>query len=406
MNNILINGAEFDNKGAQSMLLTLLAMLQKVYPNKNVVILTGKSNSNMGLNLGNEVAFQSNMYVAKYAKTLVSLVWFYYSLIVKRTSFDKQGFRDYVNLLNNSSHVYDISGYSFGEQFIFASSYIYLMKLKVFNKTRLNVILLPQSFGNFDNSNFLQRNIIKRLAEKYFPKCTRIYAREKSSFGNIERYSPGNLTLKRDIVYEFGNSFNIANLVNPINYDLSVNFDIKKNSVALIPNTKLLKLVSRSLLIEYYNVMIDQLINLNKNIYLVYHSNEDFYMLKELYNQYYDNPKLFFVSEELNVYQLRHLLSKMDFNIASRYHSIIHSYLGFRPCLVIGWATKYNELLETVSQIEFLIDLINETLSKNKLTMLINKLNKNYKGYSKIIKYSVQNLNIESVEKYLLGELK
>ncbi|MDZ7835034.1 MAG: polysaccharide pyruvyl transferase family protein [Alkalibacterium sp.] len=58
------------------------------------------------------------------------------------------------------------------------------------------------------------------------------------------------------------------------------------------------------------------------------------------------------------------LVEKLDFIIGSRFHSIVHSYKNHVPCIAIGWATKYHELLKLFGQYDYMFD-VRESLDKD-----------------------------------------
>ena len=93
---------------------------------------------------------------------------------------------------------------------------------------------------------------------------------------------------------------------------------------------------------------------------------------------------------------MEEVIKQFDFVIASRYHSIVHAYKNGVPALVIGWATKYSELLGNFGQLDYFsdcrsninIDEMGNKLEKmmqdykhegeriiNKMNILINKEN-------------------------------
>ena len=402
MDNILVTGAGVDNKGAQSMLITLLYILKKTYPSKNLIVLNGNPNSKLESLINAQIVFESRQFIVKKANTILSIFWQLYSKVRHGISIDKQLYKNYLYILSKSSIVYDISGYSFGGQWKFSTNYFYLMRLKVYNSLNIKTILLPQSFGNFSKSFYVNKMIINSLSKKYFPMCEKIYAREKDSYNNLKKYSTRNIELANDIVLQFGNIIDEAVITNSNEYKTIIDFNIKENSVGVVPNTKLLKYLSMEKLLNYYKLIINNILTLNKNIYLIYHANQDYVFLEMLSKFYSKDSNVHFIAEELNSSQLKIILSKMDYNVASRYHSIIHSYLGLRPCIVIGWAQKYYELLESFSTIELLIDLRNESLSKNKLISLLETLDKTYQDQSNILKQTLEVNKKYSIEDFLL----
>ena len=43
--------------------------------------------------------------------------------------------------------------------------------------------------------------------------------------------------------------------------------------------------------------------------------------------------------------------------ITARYHGLVHAIKLGKPCFVIGWATKYQALIDAIDQQDYYIDL-------------------------------------------------
>ena len=67
-----------------------------------------------------------------------------------------------------------------------------------------------------------------------------------------------------------------------------------------------------------------------------------------------------FLDRDFSCIEYNELVKRFDFVIASRYHSIIHAYKNGVPCIAIGWAVKYNTLLESFGQEQYCFDLRKE----------------------------------------------
>ena len=106
----------------------------------------------------------------------------------------------------------------------------------------------------------------------------------------------------------------------------------------------------------YCNI-IDKLLGLNKNVYLIHYSFGDLDICKRIKNHYIGEDKVVLLEGDYDVIQLNKLLSKMQFIIASRYHSIVHAYKNGVPAIVIGWAQKYPELMEIFNQEMYYFDI-------------------------------------------------
>jgi colanic acid/amylovoran biosynthesis protein len=84
------------------------------------------------------------------------------------------------------------------------------------------------------------------------------------------------------------------------------------------------------------------------------------------------------IQDDLSAIELENIIRQFNFVIASRYHSIIHSYKNGIPALVIGWATKYFELLENFNQLDYFFD-IRKSIDINKINNKLDNLIQNYK---------------------------
>ena len=51
------------------------------------------------------------------------------------------------------------------------------------------------------------------------------------------------------------------------------------------------------------------------------------------------------------------LVKKFRFVVASRFHAIVHALKNGVPCVALGWATKYMDLMKLFAQERFVFDL-------------------------------------------------
>ena len=73
--------------------------------------------------------------------------------------------------------------------------------------------------------------------------------------------------------------------------------------------------------------------------------------------RYAENGNVVLVDRDMSCMEYDQLVRQLRFVIASRYHSIIHAYRNGIPCIAIGWASKYKELLELFGQDRYLFDV-------------------------------------------------
>lgn len=101
---------------------------------------------------------------------------------------------------------------------------------------------------------------------------------------------------------------------------------------------------------------IDQMVASGRKVLLLPHSartgtdnthNNDLPLCREIFARVTaDATQVLFVDRELPSQQLRYLIGRCDFFVASRFHAMVSSLAMAVPTLVIGWSHKYTEVLE------------------------------------------------------------
>lgn len=95
--------------------------------------------------------------------------------------------------------------------------------------------------------------------------------------------------------------------------------------------------------------------------------NNDLPVLRELRALLPENDAIFWVDRELSDCELRMLIGKLDFLVASRFHAIISAMSTGVPTVVIGWSHKYAEVLSAFDLEQYCIgyaDLSEENLQQ------------------------------------------
>ena len=82
----------------------------------------------------------------------------------------------------------------------------------------------------------------------------------------------------------------------------------------------------------------------------------DVEICRKIKSFYADNDDVVFIDEYLNCIDFANLLDSFDLLISSRFHSIVHAYKKYIPCMVIGWAVKYAELTSKLKQENYMFD--------------------------------------------------
>ncbi len=395
--NLIIVGGGFSNNGAQGMTFTLVDMLKKQMPNKNIFLFSNKTYMRDEAEksiysfeikpwppIGTKINLLSSLRTAKHKKITV----------------DVEDEEDLRNILLNSHAMIDISGYSLSSRLNhhdyqnFITTLNYILNIMVAKKYDIPFFILPQSIGPFDYPPYF-RLILIPLLSRYLKYPKKIYIREQQGIENIKLFKNKNVIKRDDIV------LNTNGYDKKIIYKMPINIKspvVSKNSVGIVPNTKIYQRTESKDFFSFYFAIIDKLLSLEKHVYIFRHSTEDFKICYEIKKRYQDNSNVIFLSDDYNCIEVESLIAKFDFIIASRYHSIIHAYRNNIPLIAIGWAKKYEELLKKFDQLDYFLDIENG-LNEDKISDLIIKLNSNKDTEKEIIKEKLSSLSshVESI---------
>jgi colanic acid/amylovoran biosynthesis protein len=131
--------------------------------------------------------------------------------------------------------------------------------------------------------------------------------------------------------------------------------NLDKGAVIIVLNKHIFDRMTGFDVISSYLEIIAALISMGKKVYILRHSDEDAKLNEELFNHLPAKQKQIveLLNEDYYSYELEELISKADYVIGSRYHSIVHAYKQGTPAVVIGWAIKYRELAKIFRQTAF-----------------------------------------------------
>ena len=404
----LLVGANFINKGAQAMLFTAVTELRKrfvdcdIYMSSIFDYMEDNSQYRFSIIPGGNLSYKccDNIVVYTYVKNKGRLKEF-----LGKNNLEKK-YAQLRDILPSLTAVLDISGYALSSQWGYDNSMKYIQTLKWAEKNGIPVFLLPQSFGPFDygdNQYTADKEIKKSLAGV---EC--IFAREKNGKELLKKkYGLKNVVLSADMVLQC-KKLTLNEIFQSMPEDIGVRISTHKN-VAVIPNVRNLEHGNKEIVMKMYDAAVRTLLKLDRNVYLVAHSKEDGAICEKLKKDYSNNGRVFLVEEDLNCIQYESFVSFMDYIIGSRFHSIVHAYKEDIPCVAIGWAVKYKELLERFGQIQYAVD-VRSNNAENALLEAINRMEINYTHEKAKIAESlkiIQDQNcFDVIEKILLGGSK
>lgn len=318
----LITGAQFENKGAQSMLFTAVSELKRRHPACDIYYLPIDS-------------------MKQYPDSAIGRYRFH----ILRDGMHR--YSTVFDLLPHLKAVVDVSGYTVSSNWD-SSPFIRLPLLaKGFG---VPIYFMPQSFGPLDFEEELDQKIREVLAY-----ASVVFAREKSGYDLLTgKYGLKNVRLARDMVLQNKGLMPEHIYTVPLRAeDYRLETD---GNVAVVPNVRNYEFGNREELLEVYRRLITELLKKGRNVYLIAHSADE-RACRDLYELFLDHTHVFLYQRKLDCLEFGLLAREFCYLIASRYHAVVHAYKEGIPCVAIGWAEKYRELLTLFGQERYGFDV-------------------------------------------------
>jgi colanic acid/amylovoran biosynthesis protein len=396
----LINGGEFNNKGAEAMTLVALSKIFDYDAEAEVYLANVPAKC---------------PYKLKYKVQYVTIpVWFSDCLLKKRTWL---GFKSLIKeivkvfapgknsvlfkmsqtkqIISSIDVMIDISGFAFSSKFVDARSVLWIDMISLMKKNGAKVYIMPQSFGPFDYEN----KAILEYGKGVLPKCDLVYAREQEGYDLLKSLGLNNVEKTADSVL-LTNDYDPSELIIDYDENCSVISEIEEHSVAIIPNYRLIDRGGFDIdkLLAFYNSVIGKILP-KHHVYLTAHAKEDLIICKKIKDLYVDDNRVELIDKVLPSFVFEKMMEKMDYIIASRYHSLIHAYKKCTPAIIIGWAEKYVELSDIVKQNRFFVELKEY---ENELKKIDN-MELSYENESLCIKKCLDEIQKDSCYSWLQG---
>ena len=378
----IITGANFANKGAQSMLLITITELRKRYKDCKVFVdMPDEPNVPAKFQYG-KVSISMWQYAIGGKKAYTARVKTLIKKVIGRNESIKD-LRRFKNLLRTATALIDISGFSLTSQWDIDISTRYLDMIEAAKANNLPVFLMPQSFGPFEYADSKERIINRIKNELKYPKI--IFARESKGYEELcSTFRLTNVKKSCDLVLQSKvTDYSLAVETNGRNKILT----IPQNSVAILPNLRAFQKDDGKQLEVLYIKMINTLLDNEKKVFIMRHSVEDLEPCQKIYSHFENNNNVCLVKDDLSSSEYNEIVREFDFIIASRYHSIIHAYKNHTPALVLGWAEKYHELVKLFKQDKYIFD-VREHIDSERIIGAIKELCQNCEAE----RYTLNNL--------------
>ena len=387
MKNIIIAGGGLVNKGAQAMTLITICELKKQFPAHRMVLLTWDASP--------AAKQKHTMYdlellevpPIKFAQTARNpLLRAMYALRYRHA------FTDSDTIYRNAELFVDISGYALGSNWEPKVCNDYLDCIEHAMAYGVPVYLLPQSFGPFDYTTEAGKAIDGRT-RRLFPKVKHIFAREQEGFDAlVSRYGLTNVTLTKDMVLASKiEDYSAALRQKPV-LDLP---EIPENSIALIPNVRVRDSGANDPL-TIYTAAVRAGLEKGLHVYITHHSTQDRELCAAIKAAFADEDRVILLEHDHSCMEFNVLVKKFRFVIASRFHAIVHALKNGVPCVALGWATKYMDLMKLFSQERFVFDL-RQPLESSAVEQAVREMSRVWQTEAEVIRTALPELQKENV---------
>jgi polysaccharide pyruvyl transferase WcaK-like protein len=387
---VLIVGANYNNKGAQSMLFITIDEIRKRFPDSKIYFASSELIDEKNLTF-------RRVYYTELAKSIalggvkgkISSIKSVVKDCVKVVVGKKNNLwmtHDLKDMITTISLIIDVSGFNLGKKWSAADHEVFLNNIRLARKYQIPMYLMPQSFGPFDYEED-KKYLLDEMRELLpYPKV--IYAREREGYEMLKStFGLQNVVPSTDLVLQNkGIDFRTIYKMNPA---LNVPKLPTDNNVAIIPNNQCFKFGNKEKLLAVYESIIKTLLDAKKNVYVFRHSGEDLQICKWIKGRFPDNKDVHILENDFNCFEYDEFIKNFQFVICSRYHGIVHAYQNSVPCIALGWAVKYKELTHNVGQSGYSFDITLPDFSVDSVYSALRNMIENYIQEGETIKKNV-----------------
>ena len=385
--NILITGAQLNNKGAESMLYITVDEMKKRFPNSTIYFASGCDYNGTNFAFEKLIMTPIGLRIAKggvkgiFAAAEGTCKDAIKICLGKRNNIGHNF--DVKKIIHKMDLMIDVSGFNLGNQWNKKTHQIYLDRIELAKKNNIPVYLMPQSFGPFDYKAEM-KSTKKRMAHLLqYPNM--IFAREKEGYEDlINTFALSNVKCSTDLVLQ-NTGVNLENIF--INKPLINVPKVESDSVVgIIPNQQCYNHGDKKSIIDLYTRIIKQLLSDGNRIIIFRHSKEDLNMCTDIYDNFRGNSSVLLETKEFSCLEYDEYVKQFSFIICSRFHGIVHAYRNYVPAIALGWAIKYKALARCVNQEQYSFDITDGRCSPECVISAVCDMEKNYLDNKRIIK--------------------
>ena len=228
----------------------------------------------------------------------------------------------------------------------------------------LTPILLKKKILKYSQALGPFKNPVNRFcAKQILPKINCVVARGDTTMQHLAEIGLTNVDLAADAAF----SLNIDTKAFAASEEYIREDFYEKKIVGISPSSVIESYCKRND-INYPRIMadfIDHLTDRGYNVLLIPHSirkdtskrkNNDLIVSREIQELVQDKHSCILIADELGAEELRAIIGRCDYFIASRFHAMVSALAMKVPTLVCGWSHKYIEVLKMFQLEDYAFD--------------------------------------------------
>lgn len=375
----LITGANFGNKGAQSMLFVTTDELCRRFPSSTVYFATSEKYQEelysfkkiyattraCSIAMGGFAGFKALM-----EQALRDTV----KMLIGRRDVGFGHYHDLASIMPKITAIIDISGFALSSKWGRGEGYI--KQIQLAEQYGVPIYLMPQSFGPFDYPPEVM-NEIKPLISRVLSYPRIIFAREKEGFDCMtELFGLSQVKLSTDLVLQ-NNGVDLENIFTVPPSIIVPKIESSRELAGIVPNMRCFDHGSKEKILSLYREIISYILGKGYTVVLFRHSREDIEACRMLKEFYPNDKNVVLVENEFNCLEYNEFVRQFKFLVCSRYHGLVHAGKNNIPCLYLGWAVKYRRLAEVLGQNRYVFDITSESIDCEKIINALSSLMEN-----------------------------
>ena len=193
------------------------------------------------------------------------------------------------------------------------------------------------------------------LIKKYLKYPKIIFIREPDCRKHLEKINVKQVIDSFDLVLQ-SSKIHYENIFSGSRSSVKNKFNISKESIIVIPNKQLTKFKTQEEIIQIFSSLVEVMLKQDQKVVILCHSSDD-KEICSLIAKKSENKNVCLINEDLNPLELQDVFESSKMVIAARYHGLIHALKLNKPCVVLGWANKYDHVMNEFGLNEFYFDI-------------------------------------------------